>query len=167
MFRGGQVESKDDLKVIDQMGIAKLANGGMAQRPGYGYGDLVMKEYENIKEKIPMPERQPMSTGDYLRIASAGADILGAPSEGSGIFGALRSAAPSLSKLGVDLGTSIDEREAKAIAERNSKVNAVTEGALQMRIADANSKKVQDVQAEYLNAFSTSDKNIKGSILKD
>ena len=25
MFRGGQVESKDDLKVVDQMGIAKLA----------------------------------------------------------------------------------------------------------------------------------------------
>ena len=153
MFRGGQVESKDDLKVIDQMGIAKLANGGMAQRPGYGYGDLVMKEYENIKEKIPMPERQPMSTGDYLRIASAGADILGAPSEGSGIFGALRSAAPSLSKLGVDLGTSIDAREAKALADRQNKVNSVTEGALQMRIAEAGSRKVQDVQAEYLNAF--------------
>ena len=153
MFRGGRVESKGDLKVVDQMGIAKLANGGMAQRPGYGYGDLVMKEYESIKEKIPMPERQPMSTGDYLRIASAGADILGAPSEGSGIFGALRSAAPSLSKLGVDLGTSIDAREAKALADRQNKVNAVTEGALQMRIADANSRKVQDVQAEYLNAF--------------
>ena len=153
MFRGGRVESKGDLKVVDQMGIAKLANGGMAQRPGYGYGDLVMKEYESIKEKIPMPERQPMSTGDYLRIASAGADILGAPSEGSGIFGALRSAAPSLSKLGVDLGTSIDAREAKALADRQNKVNAVTEGALQMRIAEAGSRKVQDVQAEYLNAF--------------
>ena len=153
MFRGGRVEDKEDLKVIDQMGIAKLANGGMAQRPGYGYGDIVMDEYESISEKIPMPKRQGMSTGDYLRIASAGADILGAPSEGSGIGGALRSAAPSLSKLGVDLGTSIDTREAKALAERNAKVNAVTEGALQMRIADANSRKVQDVQAEYLNAF--------------
>ena len=30
MFRGGQVEDKEDLKVIDQMGIAKLAQGGMA-----------------------------------------------------------------------------------------------------------------------------------------
>ena len=153
MFRGGRVESKGDLKVVDQMGIAKLANGGMAQRPGYGYGDIVMDEYESSEERIPMPERQPMSTGDYLRIASAGADILGAPSEGSGIFGALRSAAPSLSKLGVDLGTSIDAREAKALADRQNKVNAVTEGALQMRIAEAGSRKVQDVQAEYLNAF--------------
>ena len=153
MFRGGRVESKEDLKVVDQMGIAKLANGGMAQRPGYGYGDIVMDEYESINEKIPMPKKQPLSTGDYLRIASSGLDILGAPSEGSGIGGALRSAAGPLSKLGVDLGGSIDEREAKALAERNAKVNAVTEGALQMRIADANSRKVQDVQAEYLNAF--------------
>ena len=155
MFRGGRVEDKEDLKVIDQMGIAKLAQGGMAQRPGYEGGSIV-DMYESINKQIPMPERpekRRMSTGDYLRIASAGADILGAPSEGSGIGGALRSAAPSLSKLGVDLGTSIDTREAKALAERNAKVNAVTEGALQMRIADANSRKVQDVQAEYLNAF--------------
>jgi len=153
MFRGGRVESKGGLKVVDQMGIAKLANGGMAQRPGYGYGDLVMKEYESIKEKIPMPERQPMSTGDYLRIASAGADILAAPSEGSGIFGALRSAAPSLSKLGTDLGTSIDAREAKAIAERNNKVNAVTEGALQMRIAEMKNKGDKEIVAGFLNNY--------------
>jgi hypothetical protein len=32
MFRGGRVESKEDLKVVDQMGIAKLATGG---RVGY------------------------------------------------------------------------------------------------------------------------------------
>ena len=50
MFRGGRVESKGDLKVVDQMGIAKLANGGMAQRPGYKYGQIVMDEYENINE---------------------------------------------------------------------------------------------------------------------
>jgi hypothetical protein len=114
MFRGGQVEDKEDLKVIDQMGIAKLQNGGMAQRPGYQAGSIV-DMYESINEQIPMPERpekRRMSTGDYLRIASAGADILAAPSEGSGIFGALRSAAPSLSKLGTDLGSSFDTRAA-------------------------------------------------------
>ena len=60
MFRGGRV---------------RKSNGG------------VMDIYEQISEKIPMPERrQPraLSTGDYLRIASAGLDILGAPSEGPG-----------------------------------------------------------------------------------
>ena len=114
MFRGGQVEDKEDLKVIDQMGIAKLQNGGMAQRPGYEGGSIV-DMYESINKQIPMPERpekRRMSTGDYLRIASAGADILAAPGEGSGIFGALRSAAPSLSKLGTDLGSSFDTRAA-------------------------------------------------------
>ena len=154
MFRGGRVESKGDLKVIDQMGIANLARGG---RVGYDKGGEV-EEYMDIIEAVrksrpKLPEKKGMSTADYLRIASAGANILAAPSEGSGIGGALRSAAPSLSKLGVDLGTSIDERQAKALAERQNKVNAVTEGALQMRIAEANSKKVQDVQAAYLNAF--------------
>ena len=86
----------------------------MAQRPGYEGGNIV-DMYESINKQIPMPERpekRRMSTGDYLRIASAGADILAAPSEGSGIFGALRSAAPSLSKLGTDLGSSFDTRAA-------------------------------------------------------
>jgi hypothetical protein len=113
MFRGGQVESKDDLKVIDQMGIAKLATGG---RVGYDVGGEV-KDYMDILEAVrksrpELPEKKKMSTSDYLRIASAGADILAAPSEGSGIFGALRSSAPALSKLGGDLATSMDARTA-------------------------------------------------------
>jgi hypothetical protein len=111
MFRGGRVESKGDLKVIDQMGIANLAKGG---RVGYQDGNSVLDIYESINKQIPMPERpekRGMSTSDYLRIASAGLNILGAPSEGSGIGGALRSAAPSLSKLGTDLGSSFESRE--------------------------------------------------------
>ena len=36
MFRGGRVESKDDLKVVDQMGIAKLATGGIELVMMYG-----------------------------------------------------------------------------------------------------------------------------------
>ena len=111
MFRGGQVESKDDLKVIDQMGIAKLAQGG---RVNYDAGGEV-KDYMDILEAVrksrpELPEKKRMSTSDYLRIASAGADILAAPSEGSGIFGALRSSAPALSKLGGDLATSMDAK---------------------------------------------------------
>ena len=132
MFRGGQVESKDDLKVIDQMGIAKLAQGG---RVGYAAGDVV-DIYESMSEKIPMPEkrkRRPLSTGDYLRIASAGLDILGAPSEGSGIGGALRTAAGPLSKLGVGLAGSMDARTAadeetyqKLVDARNDKILGLT-----------------------------------------
>ena len=49
----------------------------------------VLDIYESINKQIPMPERpekRGMSTSDYLRIASAGLNILGAPSEGSGIW---------------------------------------------------------------------------------
>ena len=132
MFRGGRVESKEDLKVIDQMGIAKLATGG---RVGYATGDVV-DIYESMSEKIPMPERRerrPLSTGDYLRIASAGMDILGSPSEGSGIGGALRTAAGPLSKLGVGLAGSMDARTAadeetyqKLVDARNDKILGLT-----------------------------------------
>ena len=131
MFRGGRVEDKGDLKVVDKMGIAKLANGGMAQRPGYYDGDIV-ELYEQIDKKIPQiekPGRQPLSTGDYLRIASAGMDILGAPSEGSGISGALRSAAAPLSKLGGDMAASLDARTAARAELLANEENAITDMA--------------------------------------
>ena len=79
-----------------------------------------MDIYEQISEKIPMPEkkkRKGLTTGDYLRIASAGLDILGAPSEGGGFRGALATAARPLAQLGVDIGSSIDTREAEALED--------------------------------------------------
>ena len=119
MFRGGRVEDKEDLKVIDKMGIANLATGG---RVGFEHGGThgtpgtggEIKDYTDIIEAVraSRPKKRGMSTSDYLRIASAGADILAAPSEGSGVFGALRSAAPSLSKLGTDMATGMDSRAA-------------------------------------------------------
>ena len=69
------------------------AGGGLSQlRPGYAPGGEVMDIYSQIEEKIPMPEkrkRQGLTVGDYLRIASSGLEILGAPSEGSGFKGTL------------------------------------------------------------------------------
>ena len=143
MFRGGRVESKGDLKVIDQMGIANLAKGG---RVGYQDGNSVLDIYESINKQIPMPERpekRGMSTSDYLRIASAGLNILGAPSEGSGIGGALRSAAPSLSKLGTDLGSSFESRETadeaayqNLVDKRNEKLIGLTGAQAEMDIGE-------------------------------
>ena len=119
MFRGGRVAKE---------------NGG------------VMDIYESFSEKIPMPEkREPkgLSTGDYLRIASAGLDILGAPSEGPGFRGALASASKPLSQLGVDLGSSIDAREAKTLEEyqdavdkRNEKIMGLTGAQAEMNIGE-------------------------------
>ena len=99
MFRGGRV---------------RKSNGG------------VMDIYEQISEQIPMPERrQPraLSTGDYLRIASAGLDILGRPSEGGGFRGALATASQPLAQLGVDIGSSIDRREAKSLEDYQEALN--------------------------------------------
>jgi hypothetical protein len=137
MFRGGQVESKDDLKVIDQMGIAKLAQGG---RVNYDAGGEV-KDYMDILEAVrksrpELPEKKRMSTSDYLRIASAGADILAAPSEGSGIFGALRSSAPALSKLGGDLATSMDAKTAarnELLANEESAITDISGAIMKSR----------------------------------
>ena len=164
MFRGGRVEDKGDLKVVDKMGIAKLANGGMAQRPGYYDGDIV-ELYEQIDKKIPQiekPGRQPLSTGDYLRIASAGMDILGAPSEGSGISGALRSAAGPLSKLGGDLGSSIDAREAAAKklyeAQMNRRGDIITgitgvQSEYDIGMAKANKKTATEISLNTIDAY--------------
>ena len=130
MFRGGRVESKGDLKVIDQMGIAKLATGG---RVGYVEGGEVedyMEIIEAVRKSRPeLPKKKRMSTGDYLRIASAGMDILGAPSEGSGIGGALRSAANPLSKLGGDLATSMDAKTAARAELLQNEESAITDMA--------------------------------------
>ena len=130
MFRGGRVESKEDLKVIDQMGIAKLATGG---RVGYDMGGEVedyMEIIEAVRKSRPeLPEKKRMSTGDYLRIASAGMDILGAPSEGSGIGGALRSAANPLSKLGGDLATSMDAKTTARAELLQNEESAITDMA--------------------------------------
>ena len=150
MFRGGQVESKDDLKVVDQMGIAKLAQGG---RVGYAEGGFEL--YKRTLEGLPEPEkrkRRPLSTGDYLRIASAGMDILGAPSEGSGIGGALRTAAGPLSKLGVGLAGSMDARTAAdqeayrdAMAARDKKAMNIALLDVEMNKPAGTAKTYKDV----------------------
>lgn len=103
-----------------------MFRGGRVRRSNGGVMDI----YEQISEKIPMPERRKpkgLTTGDYLRIASAGLDILGAPSEGPGFRGALATAARPLSKLGVDIGSSIDRREAEAAEDFQEAIDKRTD----------------------------------------
>ena len=133
MFRGGRV---------------RKSNGG------------VMDIYEQISEKIPMPKRREpraLSTGDYLRIASAGLDILGRPSEGGGFRGALATASQPLAKLGVDIGSSIDAREARSLEDlkeaqqqRNEKIAALTGAQVEM---DVGMLKAQGEFGRKLAAF--------------
>jgi len=143
MFRGGKVSSYGT-------GIASgLADGG---RPGYKNGRRVLDIYESVQEQIPEYNKQGLTTGDYLRIASAGLDILGAPAEKGGILGgALTAASKPLSKLGVDLGSSMDAREAKGRERRDDLVKAVTAGEIELTGADIRSRTKQDAVKGYLD----------------
>ena len=127
MFRGGRVDSYGT-------GIASgLADGGMPNKRGLvdgpgGYSGEI-EEYKDIVESVrtAYPKKQGLSRGDYLRIASAGLDILGAPGETGGILGGTLSAASKpLSKLGVDLGTSMDARQESELDRREELARTLT-----------------------------------------
>ena len=149
MFRGGRVAK---------------AGGGLSQlRPGYAPGGEVMDIYSQIEEKIPMPEkrkRQGLTVGDYLRIASSGLEILGAPSEGSGFKGTLATASKPLSKLGVDLGTSIDARDQKidedyqqALEDRKGLVTSLTGAQAEFDIGKMKAKGEKEFIVEQINSY--------------
>ena len=91
--------------------------------------------YESVKERIPERNTQGLSRGDYLRIASAGLDILGAPGETGGILGGTLSAASKpLSKLGVDLGTSMDARQQAELDRREELARTLTGAEVEREI---------------------------------
>jgi len=94
--RGGNVSSRNN-------GIVSgFSNGGSA------VDDL---RAAGLIKDIQRP--QGLSTSDYLRIAAAGAQIMGAqPTGRSGFIGALQAASPALTGLGVDLATSADAKQA-------------------------------------------------------
>ena len=92
MFRGGGKVSSYGTGIASGLGRPGMEKGG------------VMDIYERVQEQIPAYQPQGLSVGDYLRIASAGLDILGRPGEGGGLSGTLAAASQPLAKLGVDLG---------------------------------------------------------------
>ena len=149
MFRGGRVSR---------------AGGGLSQlRQGYEPGGEVMSIYDQVQEMVPMPEkakRKGLTVGDYLRIASAGLDILGAPSEGSGFKGTLATASKPLSKLGVDLGTSIDARDQKidedyreALDKRTDLVTSITGAQAEFDIGKMKAKGEKEFIVEQINSY--------------
>ena len=140
MFRGGKVSSYGT-------GIAS----GLG-RQGYEPGGQVLDIYERVQKEIPAYEPQGLTTGDYLRIASAGLDILGRPGERGGISGALAAASQPLAKLGVDLGASIDTRAAKGRERRDDLVKAVTAGEIDLESSRIRSRTAVDAKKGYLDA---------------
>ena len=143
MFRGGKVSSYGT-------GIAS----GLG-RQGYDNGGEVFDMYESIKERIPVPAEQGLTTGDYLRIASAGLDILGRPAERGGISGALASASQPLAKLGVDLGASIDARRQKQLQNREDLARTLTGAQAEFAIGKlkADKKTATEISLDVIDAY--------------
>ena len=87
--------------------------------------DQAIGMYGDVSKAMPFEYEPELSLGDYLRIASRGAEIVGAPSEGSGLGGVLATASKPLAKLGMELGTGIDKRQALAKKTYQDRVSAV------------------------------------------
>ena len=80
-------------------------NNGIVQ--GFDNGGSVLEDFRTAGLLTDVQKPQGLTPSDYLRIAAAGAQIMGAPPTGrSGVIGALQAASPALSGLGVDLAES-------------------------------------------------------------
>ena len=143
MFRGGKVSSYGT-------GIAS----GLG-RQGYAPGGEVLEFYENIKKRIPVPAEQGLTTGDYLRIASAGLDILGQPGQRGGFSGALAAASKPLAQLGVDLGSSIDTRRQKQLQNREDLARTLTGAQAEFEIGKmkADKKTATEISLQVIDDY--------------
>tara|TARA_R100000008_G_C3582479_1_gene169576 strand:+ start:968 stop:2074 length:1107 start_codon:yes stop_codon:yes gene_type:complete len=104
---------------------------GRVDGPG-GYSgsiDEAIKFEETVRERIPYQPQNQLSLGDWLRIGGTGMQIMGAPSEGSGLSGALASASGPLANLGIGLGQSIDSRNIANRKAYEDKIGRITESA--------------------------------------
>jgi len=124
MFRGGRVESRG---TGITSGFVKPKRGSVDESGRYSVTKEEMDEYlqtqKQIRESLrPTPG---LSMSDYLRIASAGAEIAGAPGEGPGLKGLFTAASKPLSRLGTDLATSMERRDALAASEASDITQAI------------------------------------------
>lgn len=129
MFRrGGGVSAKNN-------GIVSGFDNGGTVRQGFtnGTGPEGAQTLEEVARNLyAEPTRQQgLTASDYLRIAAAGAQIMGAqPTGRSGVIGALQAAAPALSGLGMDLATSSAERDASFKAKQEARDAFIRQAAL-------------------------------------
>ena len=116
--RGGNVSSRNN-------GIVSgFSNGGAAERT-----QAMIDEMERRGLLDQPTAQQGLTTSDFLRIAAAGAQIMGAqPTGRSGFIGALQAASPALTSLGTDLAATSDVRAQNLLAQQEAR---------QQRISDA------------------------------
>ena len=125
--------------------------GGAVQRQGFAGGNYV----DMLDQYIQPPKQQTgMTTSDYLRLAAAGAQIMGATpvSSKSGVMGALANSATPLASLGTDLANSRDTRDA-AYRKELSDYNRLRAGtAIEQRVTEdknAFQKELQDDEQAF------------------
>ena len=130
MFRrGGGISAKNN-------GIVSGFNSGGSVRQNYAESDPAgVQSLEEIARTLYPEATKPsgFSQSDYLRLAAAGADIMGAqPTGRSGFIGALQAASPALGSLGRDLGESMGEREQRY----QDKLDAAKKTRLGIKLSD-------------------------------
>ena len=126
MFRRGGAVNSSGQGITSGLDTPKR---GLVDEPGkYSQPssiDQAISMYGDVSKAMPFDFKPELSMGDYLKIASRGMEILGAPSEGSGLGGVLATASKPLAKLGMELGTDIDKRQALAKKTYQDRVGAV------------------------------------------
>ena len=161
MFRrGGGVSAKNNgiVSGFENGGRVELQFGGGSdirrQLLQFGSPKNQAAEYATdpkrqalMDQYVQDPVRQKgLSTSDWLRIASAGADIMGAQptSDRGGFIGALQAASPSLGGLGKDLATSAAAKE----AAYQAKLDAANRARLGIQLSDIQSFKADAAAKE-------------------
>jgi len=127
MFRKGGPVSSRGTGITSGLDTPKR---GIVDGPGEyskSPADIAADIYARTGEIFPEPEKKGLSTGDFLRIAATGAEILGSPGRGGGISGALTAAAKPLANLGASLGSSIDARQTAAEKTRRQNRSMVAD----------------------------------------
>ena len=147
MFNMGGRAGAMDSGIISGFAKPSYKIGGAVQRQGFSRGSYVDMLDQYVQEPV---KPQGMTTSDYLRLAAAGAQIMGAPvvSDRGGVMGALANAATPLANLGTDLATSRDTRDAayrKELADYN-RLRAGT--AIEQRVTEDANKFQRDLQQD-------------------
>lgn len=153
MFRrGGNVTNPDTGIVAGFKHGGTVPKRGLVDGPG-GYAGEEPPEQSNYADILASYMQEPvkpsgLTQSDYLRIAAAGAEIMGAPPSGrSGALGALQSASPALSSLGVDLATASDARRSDYLNRKGVYDSAMASAAIQSesdKMAFARERFMQD-----------------------
>ena len=131
---------------------------GLVDSPG-GYAG---EEYAELAAKYMQEpvEQKGMTSGDWLRVASSGAEIMSAePTGRGGWIGALQAAGKPLGKLGTDLATSKDLRRSNYLTRKNAYDAALAGAAVSGKTAEVKHAH----EAEQLGTQIRSDEGISSA----